>query len=171
MLHFTNLAVFFNIVQNAFAPPPFKHLEENLRPLRILQFSLNTGLTTPPPPFEQCSKKLQDWSIGASWNGSATGLGVSSMHHVCLWFSDFETFSKNSPSTKVLLCLYCGITFNCNTAVLMKFFSRAYICMFFVIIPNKTYIHYEIFTLFFALEYNKLIFFYFSFLVWRKYFF
>ena len=28
--------------------------------------------------------------------------------------------------------------------------------MSFVIIPNKTYIHYEIFTLFFALEYNKL---------------
>ena len=69
---------------------------------------------------------------------------------------DFERFSKNSPSIKVLLCWCCGITFDCNTAVLMKFISRAYICMSFVIIPNKTYIHYEIFTLFFALEYNKL---------------
>ena len=66
MLHFTNLAVFLTLFKTPLPPPLFKQLEENFRPLRILQFSLNTGLTTPPPPFEQCSKKLQDWSIGAS---------------------------------------------------------------------------------------------------------
>ena len=61
----TNLAVLFNISQNAFDPRPlpFEHLVENFKPLpgNLLgyyeQFFLNMGLgiPTPPPLFRKYS--------------------------------------------------------------------------------------------------------------------
>ena len=86
--------------------------------------------------------------------------------------SNFEMFSKNKPSTKVWVGWCCGIIFHCNTVVLMKFISRTYICMcLFCDHTKQNVLIFEIFTLFFRHLNNKLIFFYFSVLVWTKYFF